>query len=584
MRKITIKKIQIENFKGIADATIVLNGESKEITLPYGTGKTTIYEAFLWCLGISTNSFEPCHRIENTWQKIDGLTTSVSLELIATENGSDLTYNLSRVNKGGVNKFTLDEKAIGTLKAYQKQVCNIMGCELNDDFTLKDMLSLGEFNSKEWVAQRKTLMALANVDTKVRSQYVKYPLISDCLLKRMSTEEIGKALNKQLKDIDKKKTAKNAEIGVIENEMLNYQLDYEKLGKDLETVKKRIAEIDEQLTDYTKLQEEFAQATIKKEQARVELDLLIKAENTKVLEYTRDISKSNARLVEIDEEINFTEGKEFNENAVCPYCGRELNFESKAKALENFEKEKENKLKSLREERIALKSRIETLDKERALTNKNMVDKQFEFDRSVEKLGWVDLRNKTTAMGNANILIIREKESLDKKANDLRIELAKEEQLKRLNLKANDMRKELLELCEEEQGVLERKEELKKYSQDTRKIVEDTINSYFEDTNITYQLYSITNDGTLNADCICMWQGRSYDKALSRGERLLADYELINILQQVYDLSLPIFVDNLGDIGETQLDTVRDVQVITLKTGESKEDKNVSIISVKEVY
>ena len=81
-----------------------------------------------------------------------------------------------------------------------------------------------------------------------------------------------------------------------------------------------------------------------------------------------------------------------------------------------------------------------------------------------------------------------------------------------------------------------------------------------------------------------MWQGRSYDKALSRGERLLADYELINILQQVCDLSLPIFVDNLGDIGETQLDKVRDVQVITLKTGESKEDKNVSVISVKEVY
>ena len=48
--KVTLKEIRIARFKAIKDMHIVLDGKDAVISGANGSGKTSIYEAYYWCL------------------------------------------------------------------------------------------------------------------------------------------------------------------------------------------------------------------------------------------------------------------------------------------------------------------------------------------------------------------------------------------------------------------------------------------------------------------------------------------------------------------------------------------------------
>ena len=49
MKKITLKSITLENFKGIKKKEVKFNENITKISGTNGTGKTTIFDAFTWC-------------------------------------------------------------------------------------------------------------------------------------------------------------------------------------------------------------------------------------------------------------------------------------------------------------------------------------------------------------------------------------------------------------------------------------------------------------------------------------------------------------------------------------------------------
>ena len=83
--KLTITALSIRNFKGISDKRIELNGADAVISGRNASGKTTIYDAFLWLLfgkdssGSATFAFKP---LDADGNEIHNLETSVEAEIL----------------------------------------------------------------------------------------------------------------------------------------------------------------------------------------------------------------------------------------------------------------------------------------------------------------------------------------------------------------------------------------------------------------------------------------------------------------------------------------------------------------------
>ena len=92
MKEIRLINEKLCNFKGIASGNFAFNGENTEIVADVMQGKSTIKDAYLWCLGLEIDNFYPCDKNN---QLIDGLETRVKLTL----DIDGIEYTLSRSAK-----------------------------------------------------------------------------------------------------------------------------------------------------------------------------------------------------------------------------------------------------------------------------------------------------------------------------------------------------------------------------------------------------------------------------------------------------------------------------------------------------
>jgi exonuclease SbcC len=93
MKKVSIKKMKIANFKGLRDFTIEPNGESINIHGDNGTGKTSIFDAFTWCLFGKDSEDRKSFNVKTLaadGSRIDKTEASVFLELDV--NGMTTTF------------------------------------------------------------------------------------------------------------------------------------------------------------------------------------------------------------------------------------------------------------------------------------------------------------------------------------------------------------------------------------------------------------------------------------------------------------------------------------------------------------
>lgn len=95
--KLTLNTLSIRNFKGISDKRIELNGADAVISGRNASGKTTIYDAFLWLLfgkdssGSATFAFKP---LDADGNEIHNIETSVEAEILV----DGAPYNLQRTS------------------------------------------------------------------------------------------------------------------------------------------------------------------------------------------------------------------------------------------------------------------------------------------------------------------------------------------------------------------------------------------------------------------------------------------------------------------------------------------------------
>ncbi len=162
--QITLEAIRLFNFKGLKDFELIANGQNATIKGANGTGKTTVYDGFLWLLfgkdstGRTDFAVRPLD-LEN--QPIKGLDVTVEVALVI--NG--VTHVLRKTNsehhvkeqlRGYTTSYWVDDvpKKAGEFAQY-------VGNLVPED-TFKLLANLRHFNEAlHWSDQRSILLDVA---------------------------------------------------------------------------------------------------------------------------------------------------------------------------------------------------------------------------------------------------------------------------------------------------------------------------------------------------------------------------------------------------------------------------------------
>lgn len=421
--KIEITTMTLRNFKKVREQKIdfqhntLISGGNK-------TGKTTIYDAYLWCV------FGALSKKNGTVQPLDAenkirhkLETSVTV-VLNVDNEREV--RLQRIlSERWSAKDTADEKLLGTQTtrfindvpysevAYKKKLGEI--CDYDRWFMLSNINLFMSYKVEE---RRRILMSIAgNLDEK--SPMKLYPIVYRGVVEeRKDINEIFAQYNTTKNKADKELDEIPAKVNA--QDALKVEADFERLQERKNELDKEILSLDLALQgsseknplveDYlTKLQscnEKEAKAQKEWQKSKIkQIDDLTKkildASNVLIdtkTRYERDAKNNNESKIKLAEiEIKFKQKiKEwndvnekkfcFNQTDVCPICGRPYTDEMKEKEYANavveynaHKAEKltriQNEASELKQQMVVLKGNINTFEQITKVDNKTAIQK-----------------------------------------------------------------------------------------------------------------------------------------------------------------------------------------------------------------
>lgn len=313
-----------------------------------------------------------------------------------------------------------------------------------------------------------------------------------------------------------------------------------------------------------------------------------------------------------DSRLKAIEAETFNDSdTICPTCGQELpeeqvaelkaSFEEKKKfrieteltQKKNWESVKQNqlkgicdlgnsasaKLKKTNEEINKLQSEIGAAQDEVAELTKKIKEEQSKFTELPES---VDMSNDEEYLAvTARIAELEEKlksfDDVPGKKQELRIQISNV--MKQISNVDADIKIAQAAVVEKEKRVAELNEELKNLGQvqadiekniDTvlnfsiqkNKALEEKINPYFKHFQFSFLDYTIEGNPVETCKMIC--NGIDYNSGLNHSDKILCEVDLLNGLQEMNGLNLPIWIDDSESIDKSRI-PVLDRQMIVLR-------------------
>lgn len=400
--KIELKTITLQNFKRARNVNInfthnvVISGGNE-------TGKSTIYDAYLWCLfGVTNRPDTTVQTLDNNNNVIHKLETSVSL-VINYNDERDIKIE-RRLSERYKAENTVEEKFLGTtqtrliddvpysVSAFRDKLNSL--CNFDDWFLLSNVNIFWSYKVDE---RRRILMSLAgeineselmqNYPAVYRGVMIEKKELSEMLKQQNTTrkkandelqtipakvqaqdalkiiddfdvvEDDKKKIDLQLADIDaalQGVVTNTAEQQEYENKLATENNKYNKVREQWQT--NHFQMVNEAFKNVTAASESLHEATrLQKEHS----DIYVK-NKTKISELTIEFNRLMQQWKDVNE-------KEFNfaQTDVCPVCGRPYTDKMKEQEYENavneFNSHKSNKLTEIQNKATEIHNQITVL-------------------------------------------------------------------------------------------------------------------------------------------------------------------------------------------------------------------------------
>lgn len=590
MKSITLKKVLIENFKGIKRYEREFDSKENLIQAKFGSGKTTIKQSLNYVFGLKVENYRPYLVKDDVWvENEDAGTTNVEWVIEVDDTVIPMTYKFQIRDTGKTASYYIDDIKYASKKAYQNKLVEYLNLVSIEQ--LETLSNLDYFLNLKWQDQRELLKRITGVNEVLKEVQLKeeYALLNQqYFCKNVSELDIKKSLKQRRKTLEQNKSLNDNLINIDNQTINNYSNIY------FDDVKKQIENIDNEIRklDDTTKNAKISELKLKLSEARERHQKEIYNINISLNEINNERMSNlnfkttwqdNIKVCNNDLNLLLSEQKElqekvFNENInrLCPYCDSEISIE---KLKKKFELKKDNDL-------IEIKDRIETLNKivkENEININQLEDKESSLDAKTEKL--VNQKNKLEEefmiKADAIEIEIFELEQTNNviAINDLKLkkdelikQLAGEEILRQTKSHLENLLNQQIEIVKQEQELAILEELLNEYLEETQSIFTNHINSYFQE-EVKWQFFSkLVSTGETTEDCILLCKGKRYDTACSTGERLMARVLVVQGLQKIVRVNFPIFVDDFNDLG---IKFNSEQQLILLETKSNVELENI---------
>ena len=483
MKKIILKSLALVNFKGVRDFSIAFNDGITTVCGDNGTGKTTLYDAYLWLLfgkdstgrSDGANGFnvkttgedgKPIYRLEHSVTavlEVDG--KEIKLQRSLVEKWQKVNGTTDEVMKDETQYFINDVRT-GTKKEYQAEISEIIPEDVfrmitNPYYftslsaeTQKDMLleMVGNIDDEEVAATDPDFLALldqingTSLAKWAREIAAKKKACNDALAtipasietaqKLMPESEEWAVLEKQLKEVQDR--VKEIDAQIADKSALNDEAYKRKMALMKQQADKRIKLQDRENTIRMETNAAHNKALSDIQQMENELSI-----NQKNLDSYRNdkmnvdgkIDELNGKLVEMREQFKAVAKEQFPETSgdvlVCPTCGEPYKGENLENAIAklrgNFEQSKSKRQKDIQTKGKQYKAEYDkAVEQQTKLTG--LIAKLE--DDALEIKGNITIKkNNIPVAGNADEAIANDKECIGLRndiaeiANQLQVEV-----------------------------------------------------------------------------------------------------------------------------------------------------------------
>ena len=403
MKKIILKSLALVNFKGVRDFSIAFNDGITTVCGDNGTGKTTLYDAYLWLLfgkdstgrSDGANGFnvkttgedgKPIYRLEHSVTAVLEVDEKeIKLQRSLVEKWQKVNGTTEEVMKDETQYFINDVRT-GTKKEYQAEISEIipedvfrmitnpyyftsLGAETQKDMLLE---MVGNIDDEEVAATDPDFLALLDqingtslakwareIAAKKRAcndALATIPASIETAQKLMPESENWTVLEKQLKEVQDR--VKEIDAQIADKSALNDEAYKRKMALMKQQADKRIKLQDRENTIRMEVNAAHNKALSDIQQMENELSI-----NQKNLDSYRNdkmnvdgkIDELNGKLVEMREQFKTVAKEQFPEPSgdvlVCPTCGEPYKGENLENAIAklrgNFEQSKSKRQKDI---------------------------------------------------------------------------------------------------------------------------------------------------------------------------------------------------------------------------------------------
>lgn len=643
MKTVELKQLSVENYKKLESASYqftprtMVSGRNRQ-------GKSTLMDAYFDTL---TGKLEDGTLPSGVRRKIDGeeVDGDVIRELVLLIDGTETV--IRKETKKGKSSSTTKYQVDGfdyNKKKFEEYLSSIADPEVIL-MCSNARIFLNEIR-KSSVGARGLLEKMAGFDI---AEFMRNHSEVLKIAKGHSVEETMKKLNKERLDWKKKLDAKKTEVQSARSKEIEYTdrteereslldklnelkqkmqqlLDsskaYDELSYEITGLKKSmnalVADAEKERRNVASLyNDRFFKKKQKEENLRTLENLLATAEKPERIQQRITVLQEKYKQTYAssfdDSTLKEIKAEEFNpESTICPTCGQNLpedqieqlksNFEkikqvridAELKKKEQFEKDKQQKLREINEDGQTEVSRKKEVDKSRGeLESQIEQTKQNIATLASEVVQIKQMPEEPDMSGNEEYQALlaevqKKQEQMDSMANNSdeketvmqeRMEVERQlaqidadirQQEKMKQEKADEIEqlaKEQREISQKESDVQSQIDLLKEFSIQKNQVLADTINPHFK--HFHFQFLDYTQDGEPVEVCRMIVDGIDYFNGLNHSDQILCNIDLVAGLQELNGLKLPIWIDDAESVNEERFPKMEQ-QVIYLKVSDNE--------------